>query len=276
MTDHWLSPSQINTFLECQRKWGWRYLDGIRPPPNPAAQEGIAGHAIIERYLTTAAIDMTEPLAERAAGGLHHYPPPCTPGMQVEEHFGLRIGSYNFHGYKDVQLLRSACFSCGGTGTIGGNWVRDMSDCRDCNGTGSIPQIWDHKFTANLRWAKSLETLQTDTQVVIYALDAMLRSGIPKCRCNWIYYQRRGAKKVESRQLVVNGLGLIDPLKGIVKTAGDITTARVHYTTATQLPPSVDSCSDYGGCVFQDRCGLTTQEIWQATLRSNAAKEAFA
>lgn len=261
----WFSPSQINTFQQCQRKWAWRHLDHIDTPSNAAAQEGLKGHEILERYLTTASIDMSDPLADLCGTGLHHYPAPCTPGLQVEHHFGIVIGGYHFHGYKDVQLLQQPLREQGCPGCAGLSGL-----CNHC-----IPQVWDHKFTSNLRWAKSDADLLGDVQAVIYAFDAMLKSNQTRVRCNWIYYQRRGAKRNQKTQLVLSAEQLVKPLRGIVNTAAEIHAVHSSYTTAKQLPPCVEQCTAYGGCVYRQYCNLSQQEIFNSMMRSTAAFDVF-
>lgn len=249
----WFSPSQISTWLHCNRKWGWRQIDRIDSPPNPAAQEGIQGHAIIERYLKQGKIDLTDPLAERIVVGLHLLPTP-SPDLQIEHHFGLRIGSYHFHGYKDVQYIP--------------NHPETV--------LGFNPIVWDHKFTSNVdRWAKTEDILRTDPQVVLYSLDAMLRSGVPYCDIRWNYFQRRGSRKALPVHFTIHGSDLIEPLIRIVQIAQEITDALSVHSTAKTLTPNVNACHDFGGCIYANHCNLSWFEIWQAMLKSDIAKESF-
>ena len=49
---HWrFSPSQLATFLECPRKWAWKYVAGKRTPANASAGLGTLIHKLLEQYL---------------------------------------------------------------------------------------------------------------------------------------------------------------------------------------------------------------------------------
>jgi hypothetical protein len=271
----WLSPSQITTFRHCRRKWGWRYLDGLKLPPNPAAQEGLAGHTILERYFRTAELTpyptkalpgiSRQDLTDLCSKGLYLYPPPGTPGLQIEHHFGVNLGGFLIHGYKDLQLLQrnqSYCPGCAG--------LRFPEQCPHC-----MPQIWDHKFTSNLRYAKQDSDLQSDVQSVIYALDGMLASARPAVRCNWVYYQRRGAQKVARAVAVLRADHLVGQLAEIRQTSYEIHEAYDKYETALQLPPTASACRDYGGCVYMHNCNLSTRDAFVSMLTSQSAKVIF-
>lgn len=39
-----LSASQISTFRDCQRKWGFKYIAGLEDPAGPAAALGTETH----------------------------------------------------------------------------------------------------------------------------------------------------------------------------------------------------------------------------------------
>jgi len=258
----WLSPSQIDTFQHCQRKWGWRYLNKIILPPNYAAEIGLRGHGILEKYLTTAHLNPLESdLHHLCSMGAHLYPAPCTPGLQIEHHFGCMIGGYRFHGYKDVQLLQrplshGRCVGCS-----------DTTRCDEC-----LPRVWDHKFTSNLRWAKSDEVLRTDTQAVIYLFDAMLKADYPKARGTWVYYQRKGARKIQRSEVTLRVEDLSVPLKEILKAAAKIHYIRKNYTSALQLPPNVLACSDFGGCGYSSLCNLTPKDRFTSLIKSEKAR----
>ena len=46
-----VSPSQIETYLGCNRQWYWQYPMGIKPPPTASNLLGSACHTIAEDFI---------------------------------------------------------------------------------------------------------------------------------------------------------------------------------------------------------------------------------
>ena len=78
-----LSPSQINTGLECLRKFGFKYLTDLpKPEPGPGAVRGQIIHDIAEAYLDKAvAPDRDVPEGAIFIEGLPYLPGPGTGGV---------------------------------------------------------------------------------------------------------------------------------------------------------------------------------------------------
>ena len=159
-----LSASQIETFTNCRRKWGWRYLDGIEEPTNPAAVKGRAVHAVLEQYLSGGQIDFTTEIGYIAASGLEHLPKPGTPGLLIEQEFHYEGPSgHTYLGYKDLE---------------------------------EPGIVTDHKTTSDLRWQKTAEELRDDIQATLYAVDYFRKHPEePHVGLRWVYYQTKNTKK---------------------------------------------------------------------------------
>ena len=75
MSSKWiLSATEIDTFATCQRKWGFQYLDVIKPMPSKAAILGSAVHQVLQKYLTSNSIDYQKPESQIARAGLSFLP----------------------------------------------------------------------------------------------------------------------------------------------------------------------------------------------------------
>ena len=69
------SPTQIDTYTLCQRKWAWTALAGLRGIQNESAALGSAVHKVIEVFFRSGMpIDMTTDVGEIAMSGYHLWP----------------------------------------------------------------------------------------------------------------------------------------------------------------------------------------------------------
>ncbi len=107
-----VSPSQISTFMECQRKWAWRHVAKIVLPAHKSAALGTDTHSQLEEYLKTGkTFDYTKPSGYIAQSAVHLLPPPMTKGLELERHFTFMSKSgYSYHGYMDVSGPDSGVF----------------------------------------------------------------------------------------------------------------------------------------------------------------------
>lgn len=131
----YVSPSQLDTYLTCKRKWGFRYLDGIEAPPHRSAKVGTRVHEILETWLRDATppvidekmvIDNHEYFPGRIAMEAIPFLPPPGPHLTLEQEFRNK----HWLGYKDVRYRAAE------------NHV----------------VVMDHKTTSDLGWAKTLRT----------------------------------------------------------------------------------------------------------------------
>ena len=231
-----LSASQIQTFADCQRKWAWRYVEGVEDAPNKSAELGKAVHAELEKYLRGGDIDFTSEIGYIAASGLEHLPKPGTPDLIVEEEFHFEGPSgHTYLGYKDLEE----------PGTI-----------------------TDHKTTSDLKWAKTPEDLQTDIQATLYAVDYFRKHSEEKSvQLRWVYYQTRNTKKSTVTLLTVDQRETWNKFLAIEQIAG-----RMHEASklrALDLPANINHCSAYGGCPHQGRCNLSPFDKMRSHMEQN-------
>ena len=231
-----LSASQVQTFVNCQRAWAWKYVAGVEEPSSPAAERGKAGHAQLETYLLGGEIDFTEEIGYVAAAGLHHLPKPGTDGLRVEQEFHFEGPSgHTYLGYKDA-------------------WVP---------GT-----IYDHKFTSDLRWQKTPEQLEGDVQATLYATDYFREHPddlIVEMR--WVYYQMKNAKKSAVTAVRVDQASTWKRFQEIESIAEQMSAAST--LGPLDLPPSINHCSAYGGCPHQGRCNLSPFDKMRSHVEQN-------
>lgn len=233
-----VSPSQISTYLDCPRKWGWGKIDKIQVPPNGSAALGSKVHAVLEDYLAGKGLVYDPGLAivgDIASSGLEHIPEPQAPGMIIEHPF-----TFQPEGLTDVLYTGRIDF-----------FLSPLN-------TRPRPLIGDHKTTSGLQWAKSPDDLRADPQGVIYgayAFDAYPEAEGVDLR--WVYYQTKGARRSKKTELTWTREENRKALEKINVTAGQIASiTRSSIKSATELPYSPEACEKYGGCPYRAQCNL--------------------
>lgn len=250
-----LSASQIQTFVDCQRKWAWRVLDGIEEPPNASAELGGKVHAELEKYLRGGEIDFTTETGYIAASGLEHLPKPgewigegeercwiATPNLLVEQEFHFFGPSgHSYLGYKDLETLGV---------------------------------VYDHKTTSDLRWQKTEDDLRKDIQATLYAVDYFRKHPEePSVELRWVYYQTKNTRKSAVTRLRVEQDEVWQRFLDIEKIANRMNEAAQpldgRAARALDLPPNVNHCSAYGGCPHQGRCNLSPFDKMRSHVEQN-------
>ena len=273
------SATLINTWLECERKFGFRYLAKVYPAPAASAQLGTDTHKQNERYLADETpFDFTHKSGDIAASGLHLYPKPRTPGMRLEREFRFRSvrTSIVYYGLKDVELppglpqpqLRPS-----------DNAVQLFAVPKDTF-DGSKPGVLDFKTTASIGdYAKTPDDLRYDAQGVLYAVDSCARYDSDAADLGWLYLQTRGAKRslpVVQRIPRDHALRLFDVIEDeAVKAARVRAEFRAQDKSATdfvneQLAPNPAACGAFGGCPYKHLCTLTTSQRAKSRMSGNS------
>jgi hypothetical protein len=226
------SASSLTLWSECQRKWAYRYLDGIEAPPNASAKRGTAAHALLASYLSGDPVDLPPWLRV----GIPHLPEPRSCTVEGQLTFTLR--GHGFIGYRDFADL-----------------------------TRTPPLVGDHKTTRTIgRYTKKAADLRDDYQAAIYAADAMVATGQRECDLLWLYYQAEGepaCRPVTVRLTVAD----VEPVLERAVAAADVMAQLVELgAKAKDLPPTGvgakprSICDSYGGCPYIAHCNLTTEE----------------
>jgi RecB family exonuclease len=242
-----LSPSGAQTWRRCNRRFGWRYLDGFREPEGSGARLGKAYHAAMERYLLGTLrgaddlerADYPELTPEqwttlrrivKAALASGAYPEP-RPGVVVaiERDLSLACANASWRGRVDAILTRP--------------------DRRLV--------VLDHKSTRDLEYALTDETLPTDPQGVFYPA-ALTHPGLDSAPIDleWIYVQTHGAARVSTARATVTPTEADERMRMLDADVGSsVRDLLVQRPRVLDLEPSWDQCDAFGGCPHRERCG---------------------
>ncbi len=244
----YVSPSQLATFIECPRKWGWEKLENLRGVQKPTAALGERVHKILEAWLTSATPpnrDETFIIDEKiyypgviAESGIHLLPPPGS-GF-VESWFAWRI----FNGRIDFAWKGPEC-----------------------------PAVLDHKTTSNLGYAKTSKDLETDPQAIIYASAALEETSAHAVDLFWVYYKTTKPYKAERVHLRVTREYAEAALRPLAEMGEQMLAYRRSGARAKDLPPNANACGNYGGCDFIKQCDLSSQEIMRSMYMAEMSLE---
>lgn len=232
-----LSASQVADWHLCRRRWGIRRLDGLERS-NPKADFGKAVHLAMEKWLRHAeAPDASTRVGLVAARLVPMVPAPRTRGLKAEHEFELRLPWATWAGFIDALH------------------------------TGVDPiEVYDHKTTSNLRWAKSETELRDDLQACVYAAWACEVTRQPGVMLVWNYAET-GA---EGRTRRVAWLMSREEARARVErerpAAEEIAKARATVARGTSLEPRWRSCGAYGGCPYRDLCEPTPEKELEALM----------
>lgn len=245
MTQLRVSATQIGVWKDCQRRWGYEYLDGIKPPPGPSAQLGSDIHSDLEVIVNTGVLPSTKSKRGRIANQgaalaleLHR------KGAKVEHKFDFEFGGVVYggfidaHHYEDGELL-----------------IVDWK-------TSSDPE----------KWGLTDETIRTNTQAVIYSMWGVTQYPVDRVHLHWHYLNTRAAVEAKPAQAILAKSEIASKFAELAHApACEISKAR--SVAATELPQNFASCGKYGGCPHIERChGTATPQERLKSLMSQALR----
>jgi hypothetical protein len=238
-----LSASQLSTFEDCKRRWAFEYIWGIPREPNEAARLGTAVHALLEKFSRYGLPpDRSTREGQIALKMLGVLPP---PGVGYpEKRFYLSTPRHAFTGFIDLSY-----------------W--DLTH-------GAT--IIDHKTTSDLKWAKTPEMLQNDTQALIYAAAACTAFRVDSARLLWNYgttSSKPQSHVVETRIHLSHAISRFERIENVADEITELFNAQVNPFS---LPPVVSSCEKYGGCPHRARCNLTTDQKVRSLMQQDQAR----
>lgn len=251
-----MSPSQLETWLTCNRKWAWRYISGIQAEAHPSAAKGSKVHGILERYLlggemppVSSPNSIERECALIAMTGLKNIPEPMSEGLSVESRFKFES-------------------------PLGHNWMGIRDFVVDPEHNGGVPLIGDHKTTSNFRWAKTETVLRGDAQAILYAKSALLQWPESKeVELRWVYYQTQGTKKSKKVSLRVISDEVEKRFRELDSAALGPVGAHAAKVDPLSLPYNVSACDMYGGCPYKTHCNIQSNERLKGALESMSLLE---
>lgn len=219
-----LSASQIQTFVDCPRKWGFTYLQGLKLPAGPAAELGSKTHEVLAEYLSTGRPpSLKTPIGSIALAGIPYLPTPKK--ADVEEYFEFKTDCSTYRGYIDF------AYSDNGLQVVG-----------------------DHKTTAGFRFSKSPSDLLSDIQAHIYARYMMLKKKCDEVKLKWVYYKTKGRPQAKCVEIILTRKSSDAYFEELEKTSEQIQEKYKNKPDIQTIKPNLKSCFRYGPCQFLGKC----------------------
>lgn len=221
-----ISPTQIDTWRTCKRKFAFTYLAGLPRTPSTKAQLiGIDLHGKVEDYLKTGKYDVSGGKdADRLFPFLLPYLPPA--GTPAEQKITVTLQGLQFGGKFD--------------------WWE------------SGKEIGDLKTTSNLVYSKSEKELAEHPQPLIY----MKATGEHHGR--WVYVQTKGSPKVKPVEFEADFTALDGVISDGYSIAD--AWEKKGTQEPNSFPPNTSACDMYGGCPFKMQCHVSAGDRLIALL----------
>lgn len=269
-----VSPSAIDAYEKCPRKWYYSYVLKVdRGPTPPHMAKGTSIHAALEHYHRTGEVLIEHenkdapgvkwPVLEFVQAAIPHIPPPIKDPYWVpwsKGDGGLML--------EQQGELATWTEPDGSYGPALNQYI-DMVEAYPDHAT-----ITDYKTSSNARYFKTPDELSTNTQLICNAKWLLSNSDYKTVKLRHLYLLTSGKRpkavpvEVEvTREHVEKQwqriLGIIREMAGWAKLAPE---------NADPLEPKTDRCNDYGGCEFKPRCGFESVN-GLVTVRRTTMKE---
>ena len=228
-----LSPSQIEKWDLCKRRWALEYIGGIKPPPHPSAQLGTDVHTILEAWLMySTPPNINTKAGKIAAKMIVNLPYPGT-GVTERQFYLTTHNGISYTGKIDWSGIFHEWFT-----------------------------VVDHKTTGNLAYAKSAAQLHSDLQALTYTLAGCLGFGIDEIQLLWNYGTTKDRDPIVQPSRTKIRLPIaVEKFENIVEPyAAEIVYARQSRADPMSFPTTASACGAFGGCPHQSICNLSEKE----------------
>lgn len=241
------SATQMDTYLDCERKWGLRYIAGLPDKKDDGPRDfGKKVHSHQDMWLKHGTKPPDTPEGRVMATAIRWLP---NPGTCSAEH--------PFEWIPNGQPFA----------------LRGSIDCLEVMGDG-VFRIEDTKVTgSNFRWMKTAGELRTNVQAVVYSSFVAQHYRVDLVRCRWIYCLRTNDKRGIRPARPVDFEMPLEHLAGqfeIVCEIGRRMVLALEQKVQPEDLPCRNACNKYGGCPYLDNgCGMTPQERFRVIMTEN-------
>jgi hypothetical protein len=261
------SPSAVDTFDDCERKWAFSKIDRVPRVQHESAAFGTRVHALREKWLTEGIMPDDDTFEGKVAlAGLEHLPMPKLGHVELPIKRDVGFGFYL--GYIDYFLEDQGAVGYRPTEV---EWLFDQD---------GVPLVLDHKTTADKQYVKDPDTLiHKDPQGALYGMDAFLRvdSSVDEVDLFWHYLVKKKrpvaipvrarAKKSDIEANFEKQMETAKRMLSIFDTPGIV---------ANDVEPTgyaKGTCDKYGGCPHRERCVISNQYKLGALTMSTSGSD---
>ena len=265
-----VSPSQVDNFRKCPRRWYNASVLHDRQPQPAFMMKGEAIHKALEVYGLTGEVLTSVPMPNPEKGGaieeistfafvqaaIPHLKPPANDPYW-DEWKGKGPNGSNSAGLMLEQQADMGTWADyeREDPIIGPSWTQFIDRIEAFPDSA---KIIDFKTTSDFRYAKKPAEFLENTQLIANARWLFQNSDYVTVEIGHLYL---GTKTKTPKALPVFTTVTRDDVERqwvkdleIVKEM--VTWAALSPPTADALPPNTSSCGEYGGCYYRDKCGF--------------------
>lgn len=255
-----VSPSQIEAFNLCERKWAFQTVAKVPFVQNIGAWRGDTGHKMLEAFgrdrtpperladafALEVALNYSKDLDEkhisatdyvsRIVGTVNKMTPlyPDPPWPAIEREFKVEIQGVTWAGRKDLEF------------------------------PGVEGAINDHKFLSSPEYAQTDLTLPFNPQALTYAFEKLYRESLPQVTVKFYYGHISKSPRAWIVQHTFTPEEAVENIRPHNEIAKQIVKLRLKGPNPLDLTPNWLACVHMGGCQFQDRCCPTPEQLIEA------------
>jgi hypothetical protein len=269
-----LQQADMSTEKGCMRKWWYDKIEGKREPSTRQQEEGTADHAVVERYLLTG----ERVFSPRAAKGVHMLPPPG-PRLRIEHDMVPIL--YDAEG-KEISGLHLAPLRAAGIPVAGRidlmhdlclNYGADSPEhMQDPEGTW---EVFDHKFTKDLRFAVNGPDLARTIQMAAYGEYVFLTTDAKLVRLSHGYYPHQGSARKSTVRVDRTPLSRfwVEHVEPLARSMSDA----AKEPTADTVPANTKACRAFNkDCMHASYCSAGMQGSLASLVGQTAAQSLVA
>ncbi len=283
----YLSPSgfqlgDMTTEKGCLRKWWYSYVRGLKEPTTWQQQAGTNDHACAERYLETGERVFTP----RVAKGIHMLPPPGS-NLMIEHdmvpviweckapHVGEHLETCKKKSGLAIAPLRAAGIPVVGRidlmHDLGINYGAESPE-HAVDPPGTV-EVFDHKFTKDLRFALKGSDMVKNIQMVAYGEYVFRTTDAKYVRLSHGYYPTTGNAVKRTTLTTREPISRfwsehVEPLARSIADAA-------KETDPDKVPPNLKACKAFGRmCMHAEYCSAAMDAGLNGNLQSHVGATA--
>lgn len=260
-----VSPSQVETWDQCNRKWVFAYIFGLKTPPGEGQVAGTELHAECEHTSNTGGevrdTKWKAVVQKALAEGL------ILIGDNIKNEQWIEIPTY-----PDGPTMRGKYDAVDFTLSVRTGYVGLLRE--GVMGDVLTRLVNDYKSTKNFRWNKTPAELAKNIQLSTYGL-AILRAypDDTHIALRHTYLRTEGAAAATKSEVVVPRARI---LSNWAKTKTDIRNMQQlvrdlprEESAITSVEPTLTHCSAFRGCPYRSMCGLGNETFSFTGLTSD-------
>jgi len=270
----YLSASSLQAFSPdqdggCHRRWHFEKIQGLKAEQKTWQTEGVDHHEKAAHYLESGE-DVLTPVLRN---GKHFLPAPGKD-LLIEKGFGdfdaaIAMRDKVIAGQGSDADVEKLCISILGVPVMGemdlrhrrGEWVDNLGIVHREDDPVHTAEVFDHKTTGNMKWAKDEKELIATIQMPLYAKATVFDwPDIEHVRISHGVYCT--AKKDARKTTTLLHLPVINSRFATIENGVRAMMHVAKETDITKVEANLNSCDAFRGCDFRLKCPMSPDQVF--------------